>query len=58
MIDFQLQKLLGRDEIEWDLDEIAAYITDQPVLVTGAGRLHRLGVVSPDQSVRAQGAAA
>lgn len=37
MTELQLQKLLGRDEIEWDLDEIAAYITGQPVLVTGAG---------------------
>jgi FlaA1/EpsC-like NDP-sugar epimerase len=33
----QLTKLLGRDEIEWDLDGIAAFITGQPVLVTGAG---------------------
>jgi FlaA1/EpsC-like NDP-sugar epimerase len=37
MIDSQLHKLLGRDEIEWDLEEIAAYLKDQVVLVTGAG---------------------
>ena len=28
MIDSQLHKLLGRDEIEWDLEEIAAYLKD------------------------------
>ena len=37
MTESQLTKLLGRDEIEWDLDGIAAFITGQPVLVTGAG---------------------
>ncbi len=37
MIDSQLHKLLGRDEIEWDLEEIAAYLKGQTVLVTGAG---------------------
>jgi len=37
MTDFQIQHLLGRDEIDIDLDEIAAYLRDQAVLVTGAG---------------------
>lgn len=37
MFDSQLHKLLGRDEIEWDLEEIAAYLRDQVVMVTGAG---------------------
>ncbi|HAA74786.1 TPA: hypothetical protein DCE37_06695 [Candidatus Latescibacteria bacterium] len=37
MTDLQLHKLLGRDEIEWDLEEIAAYLKDQVILVTGAG---------------------
>ena len=37
MIDSQLHKLLGRDEIEWDLQEIAAYLKDQVILVSGAG---------------------
>lgn len=36
-MDSQLHKLLGRDEIEWNLDEIAAYLKDQVILVTGAG---------------------
>ena len=37
MTDLQIQHLLGRDEIDIDLDEIAAYLKDQAVLVTGAG---------------------
>lgn len=37
MTDLQLNRLLGRDEIEWDLDEIAAYLKGQVILVTGAG---------------------
>lgn len=37
MTELQLQQLLGRDEVDIDLEEIAAYFTDQTVLVTGAG---------------------
>ena len=37
MTDFQIQRLLGRDEIDIDLQEIAAYLNGQPVLITGAG---------------------
>ncbi|MCH2663436.1 polysaccharide biosynthesis protein [bacterium] len=37
MTDFHLQRLLGRDEIEWDLEEIAAYLRERHILVTGAG---------------------
>ena len=38
MTEFQIQKLLGREEIDIDLQEIAAYIDDRVVLVTGSGR--------------------
>ncbi len=31
------QDLLGRDEVEIDIDRVAAYVTDKIVLVTGAG---------------------
>ncbi|MEZ5341280.1 MAG: nucleoside-diphosphate sugar epimerase/dehydratase [Acidimicrobiales bacterium] len=31
------QDLLGRDEVEIDIDRVASYITDKVVLVTGAG---------------------
>ncbi len=37
MNELHLNQLLGRDEIDIDLKEIAAYLTDQTVLVTGAG---------------------
>lgn len=37
MTDLQLKRLLGRDEVDIDLGNIAAYLTDQTVLVTGAG---------------------
>ena len=37
MTDLQLQQLLGRDEVDIDLEEIATYFTDQIILVTGAG---------------------
>ena len=37
MIDSHIQQLLGRDEVNIDLNEIAAYLNDQVVLVTGAG---------------------
>lgn len=37
MTELQLQQLLGRDEVNIDLEEIAAYLADQTVLVTGAG---------------------
>ena len=37
MTELQIQKLLGREEIDIDLQEIAAYIDERVVLVTGAG---------------------
>ena len=37
MTELHLNQLLGRDEIDIDLKEIAAYLNDQTVLVTGAG---------------------
>ncbi len=37
MTELRLEQLLGRDEINIDLKEIAAYLNDQTVLVTGAG---------------------
>ena len=37
MNELHLNQLLGRDEIDIDLKEIAAYLNDQTVLVTGAG---------------------
>ena len=37
MIDSQIQQLLGRDEVNIDLEEIAAYLNDLVILVTGAG---------------------
>lgn len=35
--DVQIEDLLGRDEVRVDLEAIAAYVTDEVVLVTGAG---------------------
>lgn len=35
--DVDLEDLLGRDQVEVDLDSISDYINDQAVLVTGAG---------------------
>lgn len=37
MTELHLQQLLGRDEVNIDLKEIAAYLNNQTVLVTGAG---------------------
>jgi len=37
MTELQIQKLLGREEVNLDLADIAAYLTDQTILVTGAG---------------------
>ena len=37
MIHHKIQDLLGRDEIDIDLEEVAAYLTGKSVLVTGAG---------------------
>jgi FlaA1/EpsC-like NDP-sugar epimerase len=37
MTDLHIQKLLGREEVDIDLKEIAAYLDKQTVLVTGAG---------------------
>lgn len=37
MTHLEMQQLLGRDEVDIDLQEIAAYLTNQTVLVTGAG---------------------
>jgi FlaA1/EpsC-like NDP-sugar epimerase len=37
MTDFHIQKLLGREEVDIDLDKIAAYLKGKVVLVTGAG---------------------
>ena len=33
----QVEDLLGRDQIQYNVDEVAAYIKDKVVLVTGAG---------------------
>lgn len=35
--DVQVEDLLGREPVQADLEEIASYLTDQIVLVTGAG---------------------
>jgi FlaA1/EpsC-like NDP-sugar epimerase len=35
--DVQIEDVLGRDEVQVDLDAIAAYLSDEVVLVTGAG---------------------
>lgn len=35
--DVQIEDLLGREEVKVDLEAIAAYLTDEVVLVTGAG---------------------
>jgi FlaA1/EpsC-like NDP-sugar epimerase len=49
----QVEDVLGREQVEVDLGQIAAYVRDRPVLVTGAGgsigselcrQLARLGV--------------
>lgn len=37
MTELHIQKLLGRDEVDIDLEEITAYLDQQTVLVTGAG---------------------
>lgn len=37
MTHLEMQRLLGRDEIDIDLEEVAAYLTGKTVLVTGAG---------------------
>jgi FlaA1/EpsC-like NDP-sugar epimerase len=37
MTELQIQKLLGREEVDMDLAEIAAYLKNKVVLVTGAG---------------------
>ena len=37
MTHLEMQRLLGRDEIDIDLEEVAAYLTGRTVLVTGAG---------------------
>ncbi len=37
MIQHKIQDLLGRDEIDIDLEEVAAYLRGRSVLVTGAG---------------------
>ncbi len=37
MIHHKIQDLLGRDEIDIDIEEVAAYLTGKSVLVTGAG---------------------
>jgi FlaA1/EpsC-like NDP-sugar epimerase len=37
MTDLHIQRLLGREEIQIDPQEIAAYLEDQVVMVTGAG---------------------
>lgn len=33
----QIEDLLGRDQINLDIDEVAGYLTGETVLVTGAG---------------------
>lgn len=35
--DVQIEDLLGREEVHLDLEAIAAYLTDEVVLITGAG---------------------
>lgn len=37
MTELQIQKLLGREEVDMDMVEIAAYLNNKVVLVTGAG---------------------
>lgn len=37
MTHLEMQHLLGRDEVDIDLEEVAAYLTERRVLVTGAG---------------------
>ncbi len=44
--------LLGRHEIDTDIDAIAGYVTGKRVLVTGAGRLDRFRAVPPDLALR------
>ena len=57
MTDFQIQQLLGRDEIDIDLEEIAAYLKGQRVLVTGAGGsigselCRQIGRFAPEQLI-------
>ena len=52
----QVEDVLGRAQVEVDLEEVAAYLSDQTVLVTGAGGLDRLRALPPDLA-RAPGAA-
>lgn len=37
MTHLEMRRLLGRDEVDIDLEEVAAYLTGKRVLVTGAG---------------------
>ena len=50
--------LLGRHEIDTDIESIAGYVTGQRVLVTGAGGLDRLRALPPAAPVRARRAGA